>query len=220
MERRNFLRTAAIIAADSLISNNAFAEDYRKANNGLYQPQYTYNPFAGEQSQKNIIKNDILPVQQNQQKDFWNLPRKLYIKRTSTNEQSHIVYFADGKVNEEGYKVAAYLLRDVKQNQMIGMDIKLLDLMCAVQAWLNYYGINSPLLINSGYRTSKTNGSLEGAAKNSMHLYGRAVDFTIPNVNPMVVAKIAAQFKAGGIGIYPSRNFIHLDTGGVRTWVK
>jgi uncharacterized protein YcbK (DUF882 family) len=53
-----------------------------------------------------------------------------------------------------------------------------------------------------------------------MHLYGRAMDFSVPGLSPVILAKIAAQFKAGGIGIYPSRNFIHLDTGGVRMWVK
>jgi uncharacterized protein YcbK (DUF882 family) len=36
----------------------------------------------------------------------------------------------------------------------------------------------------------------------------------------MQIAKIAAKFQAGGIGIYPTSNFIHLDTGGVRVWVK
>lgn len=197
MERRNFLKTAALLAADSF-SNNVLAADYRKANDGSYQKQYVYNPFEGN-SQQQVIENNILPIDQSQQKGFWNQPRNLLVKRIDTNEQANINYFFDNKVNMEGYKIAAYLLRDVHQNQMIGIDLRLLDLMCAVQAWLIYYGVKSPLLIHSGFRTSKTNQGLEGAAKNSMHLYGRAVDFSIPHISPVVLAKIAAQFKAGGI---------------------
>ena len=219
MERRKFLKTAALIAADSFIINDVNAADYRKVNDGSYQRQYVYNPFEGT-SRQEVIQNNILPIEKSQQKDFWNQPRNLLVKRVDTNEQANINYFFDGKVNMEGYKVAAYLLRDIHQNKMIGIDLKLLDLMCAVQAWLIYYGVKSPLLIHSGYRTNKTNQGLEGAAKNSMHLYGRAVDFSIPNISSMALAKIAAQFKAGGIGIYTSQNFIHLDTGGVRMWLK
>lgn len=219
MKRRNFLKTAALIAADSFISHDVMAADYRKANDGSYEKKYIYNPFEGN-TQKEVIENNILPVEQSEQKGFWNQPRNLVVKRIDTNEQANINYFLDNKVNMEGYKVASYLMRDIHQNQMIGIDLKLLDLMCAIQAWLIYYGVKSPLLIHSGFRTSKTNKGLEGAAKNSMHLYGRAVDFSLPNVNPNILAKIAAQFKAGGIGIYNSQNFIHLDTGGVRMWVR
>lgn len=120
----------------------------------------------------------------------------------------------------QDYKTACYLLRDVQQNKLASIDLRLLDLICAVQAWLKHYGYNSPIMVNSGFRTVKTNLSLEGAAKNSMHLYGRAIDFSIPNLPPFELAKIAAQFRAGGIGIYPNQNFIHLDTGGVRVWIK
>jgi uncharacterized protein YcbK (DUF882 family) len=100
------------------------------------------------------------------------------------------------------------------------MDPTLLDLICATQAWLKYYGHNAPIYINSGYRTIQTNSHLEGAAKNSMHLYGKALDFRVPGLTPMQIAQIAAKFQAGGIGIYPTKNFIHLDTGGVRVWIK
>lgn len=223
LTRRKFIGTAALCVADSFLLKNAYADDFRVIEEG-YRPQYKYNPFAEAQNEnlriQGAIQNNILPIEGSDQRSFWDQPRKIFLKRKETGEQAHIMYFSNGQLNQQGYDIACYLLRDVKQNIKTNMDIKLLDLICAVQAWLNHYGIGSPIMIHSGYRTPQTNSKLEGAAKESMHLYGRAIDFSIPNLNPTMIAKIASQFKAGGIGIYPSRNFIHLDTGGIRLWVR
>lgn len=196
------------------------AEDYSNKNNPE-QRKYQYNPYEENLRQQNsYITNNILPGNNGNQQDFWNLPRTININRRQTGENAKIVYHNDGRINEEGYRLACYLLRDVQQGAMVSMDLRLLDLICAVQSWLIYYGFNGPMMVNSGYRTLRTNSGLEGAAKNSMHLYGRAIDFTVPGLSPINLARIAAQFRAGGIGIYPNQNFVHLDTGGVRVWVK
>lgn len=221
MDRRNFLRNSLGVVGSSIITKSIFAEDYSVKGDKL-QPHYSYNPFEAQRAelsknQNYIIQNDILP---RQDKDFWSMPRKVNLFRNDTKESAELVYHANGQLNEREYFYACHILRDVRQNKAVFMDPKLLDLICATQAWLKYYGYNDPIYINSGYRTSKTNGSLEGAAKNSMHLYGKALDFRVPGLTPMQIAQIAAKFQAGGIGIYPTSNFIHLDTGGVRVWVK
>lgn len=221
MDRRNFLKNSVGIIGGSIITNSLFAEDY-SVKGEIFQPHYSYNPFEAQMAQlsKNqdyIIQNDILPQQGG---DFWSMPRKVNLYRSETKEQAELVYHANGQLNEREYHYACHILRDVKQNKAVLMDPKLLDLICATQAWLRYYGYNGPIHVNSGYRTSKTNGNLEGAAKNSMHLYGKAIDFRVPGLTPMQIAQIAAKFRAGGIGIYPTSNFIHLDTGGVRVWIK
>jgi uncharacterized protein YcbK (DUF882 family) len=222
IEKRKTL--SKLLAASSLIATPQIllAEDYSN-NSNPFQKKYTYTPFSNRANNINsqesaIITNNILPYQN--QQSFWNLPRTIHLHRTVTGENAKIVYFNDGRINQQGYRLACYLLRDVQQNAVTNMDLRLLDLICAVQAWLTYYGINKPLMVNSGFRTARTNGSLEGAAKKSMHLSGRAIDFSVPGMSVAAVAKLAAHFRGGGIGIYPSQNFIHLDTGGVRVWVK
>lgn len=229
MDRRKFITNiftvGALISAPKIVIASA---DYSIKSNPD-QKKYVYNPFEGNSNSNKIqtvkkqedarIVNKILPQAQSQD-NFWDKPRQIYLHRTQTGENARIVYFQDGKLNEQGYRLACYLLRDVRQNEVINMDLRLLDLICAVQAWLNYYGFSGPIRVTSGYRTNKTNSGLEGAAKNSMHLYGKAIDFTVPGLSPAALAQIAAQFRAGGIGIYPSQNFIHLDTGGVRVWIK
>ena len=221
MDRRKFLANGLGVAGGAILTGSAFAEDYSVKDN-TFKPHYTYNPFEDQRAllsrnQNYVVQNDILPQQD---QDFWNKPRSISLYRSDTRESAELVYHSNGQLNEREYHYACHLLRDVRQNKAVLMDPKLLDLVCATQAWLKYYGYNKPIYINSGYRTLKTNGSLEGASRNSMHLYGKALDFRVPGLTPMEIAKIAEKFRAGGVGIYPNNNFVHLDTGGVRVWVK
>jgi uncharacterized protein YcbK (DUF882 family) len=220
MDRRNFLGCAASVATCSILPNIAFANEGNAQDYDRYKRQYQYQPvdYAKELNDGQRIENEILPFKGKEQDDFWAKPRRIYIKRERTGETSEIYYYANGQLDQKQYWLASYLLRDVQQKKMVYMDPKLLDLICAVQAWLVYYGNTNPLTVVSGFRTLKTNSGLEGAAKNSMHLYGKALDFRVKGLDVRSLAGIADQFNAGGIGLYPSSNFLHLDTGGVRKW--
>lgn len=151
--------------------------------------------------------------------NFWAYPRRLYIKRASTGEEANVVYWENGKISPEGYKQLSWIMRDVKAGQAINMDVRLFDLMYAIQSWVSYYGYKSPIIITSGYRSPKTNSATEGAAKNSLHTRGQATDFYIPGLPWEYVGRLAAAYSAGGVGFYPGQSFIHIDTGRVRYWV-
>lgn len=77
------------------------------------------------------------------------------------------------------------------------------------------------LQINSGYRNPTYNASLDGAAKNSLHKSGMALDcskssFGSSNEAADKFIQAASQEGAGGIGTYNS--FIHIDIGNRRYW--
>lgn len=152
--------------------------------------------------------------------EFWEQPRALWLVRHETGEQSREVYWANGGLEAAGYTRLCHVLRDVRANETVQMHLALLDTMRAMQGWLDLNGISRPLVINSGYRTWQTNASLrnEGAARNSMHLYGRAADIWIPGIPPAYLARLALYLKSGGVGFYPDRGFVHIDTGRVRAW--
>lgn len=184
-----------------------------------------YQQPSQQDSQNNNTETKVYGTAQNPYyvpnggQDFWSYPRRLHLKRVSTGEEVNVVYWANGKIVPEGYKQLSWLMRDVKANEATNMDVRLFDLLYAIQSWVGYYGYKYPLMITSGYRSPKTNRTTEGAAKNSMHLQGKATDFYIPNLPWQYVGQLAATYGAGGVGFYPGQSFIHVDTGKVRYWV-
>lgn len=120
----------------------------------------------------------------------------------------------------EGYRQACWLLRDVSAGVWSNMDLGLLNKLYGIQAWLDYYGIDPEMDVLSGLRTPQTNGSTEGAAQRSRHLYGEAADVRIRRVSAVTLGKMAQAFGPGGVGFYVNSNFVHVDTGRTRTWRK
>lgn len=150
--------------------------------------------------------------------NFWSQPRVLRLRHARTGERYEASYWRNGQLDPNGYAQACHFLRDDRAKQSIAMDPRLLDLLCAMQAWVSYYGFSKPFVITSAYRTARTNNRLEGAARNSMHLRGKAVDIVFPDLPVNYMGQLAQHYSAGGVGFYPSSGFVHVDTGNVRAW--
>lgn len=164
-----------------------------------------------------LLPQDALAI--TSMSDFWIRDRILDCRRADTGEKYNIHFFAanHGYV-PDGYKAACWMLRDAKdRNAMVSMDVGLLNLMYAIQEWARMSGRPNPLItVNSAYRTPRRNATIEGAARNSLHMQGKAVDITMRGVDLSQLEQMAKYYKVGGVGIY--RSFIHLDTGRVRSW--
>lgn len=126
---------------------------------------------------------------------------------------------AAGGYKRDEYLSICWLLRDLQADRVFPMNHDLLDVLCGVQTWLARNGINAPLRIHSGYRTPKTNQRTEGAALDSRHVVGRAVDISVRGVSNLKLAGMASVLGRGGTGLYPGRNFVHVDTGDERIWI-
>lgn len=151
--------------------------------------------------------------------DFWTRPRELWMRRQGTKDEVRVVYWKDGKLQAEGYWQACALLRDVRANLMTTIDPTVLDILRGITGYYQAWAWPYPIVATSGYRTLNTNNSLgESAAKNSMHLYGKAVDMFIHGIPPRDVVALGMYLQQGGVGFYPSKGFTHLDTGKLRTW--
>lgn len=128
-----------------------------------------------------------------------------------------VTFMQDGQLIEEAYLALCLQLKDVRADIAVKMDIELLKVLARGQAWLKKYGFDDPLIITSAYRTHETNSSTEGAAQNSMHIYGLAVDIKYPGLTTRYLAVLFRSFGGSGIGIYPT--FLHVDTWRERVWV-
>lgn len=125
----------------------------------------------------------------------------------------------------EGYKGAAWMLRDVHAGVIGRPSPDLLRLLAWAQAWLAAYGYHECYAVHSGLRTPFTNQMTEGAALNSRHLPNanmvfRASDVSMARIDASYLARVFALAKYGGVGLYDRRGFVHVDDDRVRYWRK
>jgi len=149
--------------------------------------------------------------------DFWKRPRRIQLRHLN-GDKIDSIYWSDGEIILSGYRELSHFMRDRRFDKAVYMNITVLDILYGINGWLNYFNIKSGVNFHSGFRTKKHNSLLEGAAKNSRHLYAQASDISIPGINTLQIAKFGLWLGGGGVGWYPVKNFVHLDTGTIRTW--
>jgi uncharacterized protein YcbK (DUF882 family) len=147
--------------------------------------------------------------------------RTLYLHNRDNNATVNTVYWTPDKgYLSEASKEINWALRDHYNDEVVDFDNSLLDQLYALQIKMNY--LNHPIRIISGYRSPATNARLrrrnKRVAKNSFHMYGKAVDIYMPGRSVRALYRAARSLKAGGIGYYPKCSTIHIDTGPIRTW--
>ncbi len=147
------------------------------------------------------------------------LRRTLDIRNERTGEQFKGTYFGDGYYEPDAMAELDHLMRDYHVDESIMMDVRLYDIFAALQDALD---TREPLVVTSGYRTQTTNDKLRRrnrwAAKNSLHIPGMAADLKIRGVKSGQLVKVVKSLNMGGVGSYRGSNFIHVDTGAVRSW--
>ncbi len=147
----------------------------------------------------------------------------LFLERMETRELAAEPFTLDGKsLYWPGYKKLCAVLRDEHVPSQIGyvqISVRAIEALWAVQQYLIGAGIDAPIIVHSGYRTPQTNAQVEGAARYSYHMWGKAADFHVPGVSLSDLAAICAACPiSGGVGYYP-QGWVHMDTGPKRTWV-
>ena len=110
------------------------------------------------------------------------------------------------------------MLRDHRADEATDMDPALFDWMVSLQERLG----GDEFHIISGYRAPKTNAAMRregrGVAKKSYHMKGQAIDLRMPGVKTSDIRDLARTDQLGGVGYYSKSDFVHIDTGRVRTW--
>lgn len=147
-----------------------------------------------------------------------NTRRGLRIHNLNTGEDDEILYFNNGYYLRDGLSRLQYVFRDWRENAQRDMDHGLYDIIYGLQ---EQFGASNMVLI-SGFRTAKTNAMLRstslGVAKNSYHVRGQAGDVRVNGVSTWQLRQAARKMNGGGVGYYPNSNFVHVDTGPIRTW--
>jgi len=136
-----------------------------------------------------------------------------------TNEKLSTVFWSDGHYNPESLSEINWLLRDHRTGEVKFIDPRLLSILYLANLKI---GNSRAIHVISGYRSPKTNQMLaklsSGVATNSYHMRGRAIDMRIPGVQTTQLRDIGVHLGVGGVGYYPTSDFVHLDTGPKRQW--
>lgn len=147
--------------------------------------------------------------------------RALAFHNTHTNERIESVYCIAGRYQESGLTAIDWILRDHRTGDVQRIDPQLLDLMHLLK--VQAAGADSPAVyeIVSGYRSPRSNELLRtrsgAVARHSLHLKGMAADVRLTGVPLRRLHAAALDLRRGGVGYYTDQ-FLHVDTGRVRSW--
>jgi uncharacterized protein YcbK (DUF882 family) len=125
---------------------------------------------------------------------------------------------ADGRYDPAALARVARFFRSRQDGAQGPVSLRLLELLDYVED--RYHP--SRLTLVSGYRSPELNRALRGkgrqVAQASLHTEGMAADVQPAGVNLRRLWQQLRGAQIGGVGLYQSEGFLHLDTGRVRFW--
>ena len=146
----------------------------------------------------------------------------LDMRNAHTGERINLRYFSLGSYDLDAVRRIYWFMRDHRQGEAIQMDARLLWTLSALRMAAMRDGHSGKTILLSGYRSKRTNEMLRArgiaAARNSLHLTGRAADITLEGVRISDLATYARWLQVGGVGYYRRSNFVHIDSGRERSW--
>ncbi|MFH1830905.1 MAG: DUF882 domain-containing protein [Pseudomonadota bacterium] len=136
-----------------------------------------------------------------------------------TGEAISVVYRDKrGQYQDSALEAIDHTLRCHGSGQELPISLKLIELVDHIQDHFD----TDQIKVVSGYRSFAYNSSLRRrlrrVAHDSLHIQGMAMDINLPRVHKGELGLFARALKAGGVGVYRSSTFVHVDVGPVRNW--
>ena len=146
--------------------------------------------------------------------------RSLSFVHTHTGERFSVGYCNDGVYQADCLTQLNHFLRDFRSGEIHAIDPRLLDILYDLQVRADR---EFTFEVISGYRSPQTNAALHQlsheVAVHSLHMVGQAIDIRASGFSTRKLHDVALRQQTGGIGFYAASDFVHLDTGRIRTWV-
>jgi uncharacterized protein YcbK (DUF882 family) len=145
--------------------------------------------------------------------------RRLELTNLHGGENLTVTFHGESDVAPDAAAALRHLLRDYRVNEEHDMDF---DLFIQLTDLARECGVPAKFAVISGYRSPGTNAKLRSAghavAEHSQHMEGHAIDVRLEGCPLARLHELALAGKRGGVGYYPRSNFVHIDTGRVRSW--
>jgi uncharacterized protein YcbK (DUF882 family) len=140
---------------------------------------------------------------------------RLRMTNQNTGERFDEIVIADNQWVEESVDEFSRFARDWRRNEVRNIHKNVILSALKIQTLME---TTVPTVLLSGYRSPQTNKTIRGAATNSLHIKGYALDIRQPDRSVRQLHRAAVSLKAGGVGYYPASEFVHIDAGNVRQW--
>lgn len=136
-----------------------------------------------------------------------------------TGENLSIVYRdREGRYRISTLDAVDRVLRCHGDQEEYPISLKLVELIDHLQ---DHFGAGEVRVV-SGYRSPEYNAALKRkmrrVAHDSLHMRGWAMDIQFPEVGKQALGDYARSLGSGGVGVYASSSFVHIDVGPVRSW--
>lgn len=198
------------------IKNRKFADAH-------HHDETRHHKVIASNSKRSVMYRDnalVLDTREERQLFVQHIPSKMIaLQNLHTGDHLKLTYFERGLYIEDALQEIDYIFRDHHTGDIHPVDPALLDQLYELKLSLN---VSRPFNIVSGYRSPETNANLrrhsDGVAKNSLHMQGRAIDIRLDGYDTRTIRDAALAMQRGGVGYYPDSNFVHIDTGNVRSW--
>lgn len=146
-------------------------------------------------------------------------PRQLDFYHTHTEKSLSIVYHDGEKYSSTALEQINEFLGDFRNGTVHSIDPATLDILFKLRTELDSEEVFE---IISAYRSPETNAMLRkkgrSVAKRSLHMEGKAIDVRLRGVDTARLRDAALKLQLGGVGYYQESDFVHVDSGRVRTW--
>lgn len=145
--------------------------------------------------------------------------RQLDFFHTHTGESLSVIYHDGDNYLPAALEQIDTYLADFRNGATHPIDPATLDILFRLRA---HFGGSGTFEIISGYRSPETNAMLRAqgrdVAKRSLHMEGKAIDARLRQVDTTRLRDAAIALRLGGVGYYKNSDFVHVDSGRVRTW--
>lgn len=206
--RRNFLQVGLVSAASALVTTSLKAPKPTLVADAA--PTLALPPLYAAPPEIEVRRGFLAPAEP---------PRRAFVHNLHTGDKLDAVYYENGRYVPQALAAAMRVLRDWRNGEEHVMDPGLFDVLHGVR---DRTGSNQPFQIISGYRSPASNAAMHerssGVAQHSQHMLGKALDVRIQGVDLNRLHGAAVSLGAGGVGLYPVSNFVHVDVGPVRRW--
>ncbi len=145
--------------------------------------------------------------------------RTLELTNLHGGEKLTVTFLDEHDIAPDAAAALRHLLRDYRVNEEHEMDF---DLFMQLTDLARECDVPAKFAVISGYRSPGTNAKLRAAghavAEHSQHMEGHAIDVRLEGCPLARLHELALAAGRGGVGYYPRSNFVHIDTGRVRSW--